>query len=292
MNLLWHTLTCGCRQIYTLRIKRAHARVCVCVSKTDHQTERKHFYTQVPSWIREYNKLSISQSHRLFSPRCVSPCVCVCEGTSQPRFHSLTWFYMAVVPGNGRVVGVTPGAVFVFVRVSAVASLQAGDLHAPLTTGHTQAQQDSITSDNFQKQLKPDNLPVDETKKRICVWFITITNKSERIQPDRIWTVGLHSCVGSVSLDQDKKGICEGITHWDNTHPPTLTYLIHAHADRSHTWQCFRKNIKTAEFFPTLNSMTDKEYSCEVKRGGGMLGTKSQQSAVLNLCCVCCISSS
>ena len=147
---------------------RTRVCVCVCVSETDHQTERKHFHTQVPSWIRKYNKLSISQSHRFFSPRCVSPCVfvCVCGGTPRTRFHSLTWFYMAVVPGNGRVVGVTPGTVFVFVRVAAVASLQAGDLHAPLATGHTHTSTKRFNNfRRFSKQLKPDNLPVDETEK-------------------------------------------------------------------------------------------------------------------------------
>lgn len=49
---------------------------------------------------------------------------------------------MAVVPGNSRFVGVTPGPVFVVIRVPAVASLQVGHHQAPLATTnrHTHAQ--------------------------------------------------------------------------------------------------------------------------------------------------------
>lgn len=44
---------------------------------------------------------------------------------------------MAVVPGNARFVGVTPGPVFVVIRVPAVASLQVGHHQAPLATTNT-----------------------------------------------------------------------------------------------------------------------------------------------------------
>lgn len=55
--------------------------------------------------------------------------------------RTLTWFHRAVIPGYGRVVGVTPETVFVFVRVSAVVLLLASQQHAPLATGQTQHNQ-------------------------------------------------------------------------------------------------------------------------------------------------------
>lgn len=73
-------------------------------------------------------------------------------GCSGPRASFLlTGFDVAVVPGNGRAVGVTPGPVFVFIRVPAVAPLLAGHQQAPLAaaSAHTHAnhQADFITKE-------------------------------------------------------------------------------------------------------------------------------------------------
>lgn len=51
---------------------------------------------------------------------------------SHTDMYTLTWLYRAVVPGYGWVVGITPRAMFVTVRISTVVFL-----HACLTSGQT-----------------------------------------------------------------------------------------------------------------------------------------------------------
>lgn len=65
-------------------------------------------------------------------------------GSSVSTLGWLTWFDVAVVPGNSRFVGVTPGPMFVVIRVPAVASLQVGHHQAPLATTNTHTQTHTI----------------------------------------------------------------------------------------------------------------------------------------------------
>lgn len=137
--------------------------------------------------------------------------------------HTLTWFYVAVVPGYGRIVGVTPGAMFVFIRISAVVSFQASRQHAPLPAEQTQTQKCQHLVSFLSFSFFPSRHFL-KRRRNSCRFISTCENVNEFSQIGS-GPSNTQLCRLSPSR-QDNEVICRGITHLDSTFPPTFTYLI------------------------------------------------------------------